>query len=119
MGLSPTTHILKPDTRQPRHQPSAINESACMRLASTLKLPASDVWLLRVPEAAHMMQRYDRLNVAGNIVALHQIDGCQLLGHGPAGSIRASAVLPASQSWWRHCALCRCVAQTCCNYSAG
>jgi serine/threonine-protein kinase HipA len=82
VGLSPTTHILKPDTRQPRYQPSAINEYACMRLARTLKLPVPDVWLLRVPEAAYVVQRYDRLNVAGNIVALHQIDGCQLLGHG-------------------------------------
>lgn len=82
VGLSPTTHILKPDTRQPRYQPSAINEYACMRLARTLKLPVPEVWLLRVPEAAYVVQRYDRLNVAGNIVALHQIDGCQLLGHG-------------------------------------
>jgi serine/threonine-protein kinase HipA len=82
VGLSPTTHILKPDTRQPRYQPSAINEYACMQLARALKLPVPDVWLLRVPEAAYVVQRYDRINVAGNIVGLHQIDGCQLLGHG-------------------------------------
>lgn len=82
VGLSPTTHILKPDTRQPRYQPSAINEYACMQLARALKLPVPDVWLLRVPEAAYVVQRYDRMNVAGDIVGLHQIDGCQLLGHG-------------------------------------
>jgi serine/threonine-protein kinase HipA len=82
VGLSPTTHILKPDTRQPRYQPSAINEYACMQLARALKLPVPDVWLLRMPEAAYVVQRYDRVNVAGNIVGLHQIDGCQLLGHG-------------------------------------
>ena len=29
-----------------------------------------------------MVLRYDRVNVAGNTVGLHQIDGCQLLGHG-------------------------------------
>ncbi len=29
-----------------------------------------------------MVQRNDRVNVAGNIWGLHQIDGCQLLGHG-------------------------------------
>jgi hypothetical protein len=29
-----------------------------------------------------VVQRYDRVNVVGNIVGLHQIDGCQLLGHG-------------------------------------
>lgn len=82
VGLSPTTHILKPDTRQPRYQPSAINEYACMKLARALKLPVPDVWLLRVPEAAYVVQRYDRVDVAGNIVGLHQIDGCQLLGNG-------------------------------------
>lgn len=82
VGLSPTTHILKPDTRQPRYQPSAINEYACMKLARALKLPVPDVWLLRVPEAAYVVQRYDRVDVAGTIVGLHQIDGCQLLGNG-------------------------------------
>ena len=83
VGHSPTTHILKPDTRQPRYQPSAINEYACMQLARALKLPVPDVWLLRVPEAAYVVARYDRLMTAGHIVGLHQIDGCQLLGHGP------------------------------------
>jgi serine/threonine-protein kinase HipA len=82
MGPSPTTHILKPDTRQPRYQPSAINEFACMKLARALRLPVPDVWMLRVPEAAYVVERYDRLLAAGNIVSLHQIDGCQLLGHG-------------------------------------
>lgn len=82
IGRSPSTHILKPDTRQVRYQPSAINEYACMKLARALKLPVPDVWLLRVPEAVYMVQRYDRLNADGNIVGLHQFDGCQLLGQG-------------------------------------
>lgn len=83
VGASPTTHILKPDTRQPRYQPSAINEYACMKLAKALKLPVPKVWLLRVPEAAYVVERYDRMLTAGHIVGLHQFDGCQLLGHGP------------------------------------
>lgn len=82
IGTAPTTHILKPDTRQARYRPSAINEYACMTLARALKLPVPRVWLLRVPEAAYVVERYDRLEVAGNIVGLHQFDGCQLLGHG-------------------------------------
>ncbi len=82
VGTSPTTHILKPDTRQKRYQPSAINEFACMKLAHALKLPVPDTWLLRVPEAAYVVVRYDRVELAGNIVGLHQFDGCQLLGHG-------------------------------------
>lgn len=82
LGTSPTTHILKPDTRQPRYQPSAINEYACMKLARALKLPVPDVWFLRVPESVYLVERYDRMDVAGNIIGLHQFDGCQLLGHG-------------------------------------
>lgn len=82
VGQSPTTHILKPDTRQTRYTPSAINEFACMQLARALKLPVPATWLLRVPDAVYMVERYDRRVLAGNIVGLHQIDGCQLLGHG-------------------------------------
>ena len=83
VGTSPTTHILKPDSRQERYRPSAINEYACMLLARALKLPVPDVWLLRLPEAAYVVQRYDRQVVAGNVVGIHQFDGCQMLGHGP------------------------------------
>lgn len=82
VGTSLTTHILKPDTRQLRYQPSAINEYACMKLARALKLPVPDVWFLRVPEPVYLVARYDRMDVAGNIIGLHQFDGCQLLGHG-------------------------------------
>lgn len=93
VGASPTTHILKPDTRQPRYQPSAINEYACMKLAQALKLPVPKVWLLRVPEAAYVIERYDRELRAGNIVSLHQFDGCQLLGHGPGWKYERSGGL--------------------------
>ena len=93
IGTSPTTHILKPDTRQQRYFPSAINEYACMKLAKTLKLPVPEVWLLRVPEPVYLIERYDRLMVAGHVVALHQIDGCQLLGHGSGWKYQRSAGL--------------------------
>lgn len=93
MGTSPTTHILKPDTRQMKYQPSAINEFACMKLAKALKLPVPDVWLLRVPEPVYLIERYDRKVVSGNIVPLHQIDGCQLLGHGSGWKYQRSAGL--------------------------
>ena len=94
VGQSPTTHILKPDTRQARYAPSAINEFACMRLARALKLPVPQVWLLRVPEAAYVIERYDReVPAHGDIVSLHQIDGCQLLGHGSAWKYERSGAL--------------------------
>jgi serine/threonine-protein kinase HipA len=83
VGATPSTHILKPDSLQPRYQPSAINEYACMKLARALKLPVPDVWLVRVPEAAFIVQRYDRVEIDGNIICKHQIDGCQILGQGP------------------------------------
>jgi serine/threonine-protein kinase HipA len=83
VGATPSTHILKPDSLQPRYQPSAINEYACMKLARAMKLPVPDVWLVRVPEAAFVVQRYDRVEVDGNIICKHQIDGCQILGQGP------------------------------------
>lgn len=82
VGRSLSTHIAKPDTRQVKYQPSAINEYASMKLAKELKLPVPDVWLLRVPDPVYVVKRYDRKIVDGNIVSLHQIDGCQLLGHG-------------------------------------
>jgi len=82
VGKSPSTHIAKPDTRQLRYQPSAINEYACMKLAAALKLKVPEVWLQRVPEAVYVVERYDREVKNGKILAIHQIDGCQLLGHG-------------------------------------
>jgi serine/threonine-protein kinase HipA len=93
IGTSPTTHILKPDTRQIKYQPSAINEFACMKLAKALKLPVPDVWLLHLPEPVYLIERYDREVVSGNIVPLHQIDGCQLLGHGSGWKYQRSAGL--------------------------
>ncbi len=83
MGATPSTHILKPDSLQPRYQPSAINECACMKLARAMKLPVPNVWLVRVPETAFIVERYDRIEVDGNIICKHQIDGCQILGIGP------------------------------------
>ena len=82
VGKSPSTHIAKPDTRQLRYQPSAINEYACMKLAAALKLKVPEVWLQRVPEAVYVVERYDREVKNGKILGIHQIDGCQLLGHG-------------------------------------
>lgn len=84
---SPTTHILKPDMRiretedgKKLYEHSTINEFACMKLAKALGLMVPKVWLIRVPEPAYLIERYDRKIVAGNIVPLHQIDGCQFLG---------------------------------------
>ena len=79
---APTTHIAKPDSRLERYQPSAINEYLCMKLAGEMQLPVPPLHLLRLPEALYVVQRYDRVVVNEEIICLHQIDACQLLGVG-------------------------------------
>jgi serine/threonine-protein kinase HipA len=82
VGGTPTTHIVKPDTRLVKFQPSAINEYLCMRLAAHIKLPVPPVHLIQVPETVYVVQRYDRIVLGDGIHCLHQVDGCQLLGLG-------------------------------------
>jgi serine/threonine-protein kinase HipA len=79
---APTTHIAKPDSRLQRYQPSAINEFLCMKLAQDMRLPVPPVHLLQVPETVYVVERYDRWLVSGEVVCLHQIDACQVLGVG-------------------------------------
>jgi len=79
VGGSPSTHILKPENRNPEFIPSVINEYLCMRVAKRLKLPVPDVHLLRLPEPVIIIDRYDRTVIDGNIVRRHQIDFCQLM----------------------------------------
>ncbi len=79
---APTTHIVKPDSRLPKYQPSAVNEYLCMTLARAMKLPVPKVDFLQVPESVYVVERYDRAVVNGTIVCAHQIDACQLLGVG-------------------------------------
>ena len=82
VGGSPTTHIAKPDSRLEKYQPSAINEYLCMKLAHEMRLSVPRVDLIQVPETLYVVERYDRAVVKGEIVCLHQIDACQLLGVG-------------------------------------
>lgn len=82
VASTPTTHIAKPDTRQVKFQPSAINEYLCMRLAAAIKLPVPPVHLVQVPETVYIVQRYDRIVLGDAVKCLHQVDGCQLLGLG-------------------------------------
>lgn len=76
---SPSTHILKPENRNPEFMPSVINEYLCMRVAKRLKLPVPLVHLLRLPEPVLIIDRYDRAVIDGNIIRQHQIDFCQLM----------------------------------------
>lgn len=94
VGGAPSTHILKPENRNPAFVPTVINEYLCMRLAKRMKLPVPNVYLERLPEPVLIVERYDREVRSGHVASdvpgpkemasgyvtcLHQIDFCQLL----------------------------------------
>lgn len=82
-GSAATTHILKSGVRGLAHQ--ALNEYVCMRLATSLGVPAASVEYLEFEgeggvEPAIVIERYDRLVEGDNVTRLHQEDLCQALG---------------------------------------
>jgi serine/threonine-protein kinase HipA len=91
VGATASTHILKPDHPDANAYPvSAFLEHLTMRLARAAGLNVPDVTLLRVPDAAYVIARFDRdapaqqmLTGTGTVAPLvrrlHAIDACQLL----------------------------------------
>jgi serine/threonine-protein kinase HipA len=81
-GRTPTTHILKPSTRE--FVGHAENEHFSLQLASTLGLivPESNVQRFG-NEVAIVVKRYDRLFSENTWHRLHQEDLCQALGNDP------------------------------------
>lgn len=81
-GDEPTTHILKPAiSGLVDHD---INEHLCLAAASALGLGAARSSVRRFEdEAALVVERYDRVEVAGRLVRVHQEDFCQALGVQP------------------------------------
>lgn len=55
-----STHILKPDTSNPRTPHLAVNEHFCMSLARRMDLPTAEVGLLRTPRPVLVVRRFDR-----------------------------------------------------------
>ncbi|MBM3522865.1 MAG: type II toxin-antitoxin system HipA family toxin [Alphaproteobacteria bacterium] len=83
-GRAPTTHIVKPPTAT--FDGHAENEHICLALARTLGLPAAASQVRAFEgEVAIIVERYDRVRVAGTIRRLHQEDMCQALGLPPTG----------------------------------
>lgn len=76
-----STHILKPDTDNPKTPHLAVNEHFCMSLARRMGLPAAEVALLRTPRPVLVVQRFDReVENTGNqrrVYRRHIIDACQ------------------------------------------
>ena len=79
VGGSPSTHILKPENRNPDYVPTVINEYLCMRVAKRMKLPTPNVYLERLPDPVLIIERYDRSIANEKVVCQHQIDFCQLM----------------------------------------
>ena len=79
VGGSPSTHILKPENRNPDYVPTVINEYLCMRVAKRMKLPVPNVYLERLPDPILIIERYDRSIANETVVCQHQIDFCQLM----------------------------------------
>lgn len=76
-----STHILKPDTDNPKTPHLAVNEHFCMSLARRMGLPAAEVTLLRTPRPVLVVRRFDREveNADGQtrVHRRHIIDACQ------------------------------------------
>jgi len=76
-----STHILKPDTDNPKTPHLAVNEHFCMSLARRMGLPAAEVALLRTPRPVLVVRRFDREveNVGGQprVNRRQIIDTCQ------------------------------------------
>jgi len=80
---SPSTHILKPDTRR-RLWGSVHNEALCMVLAARCGLKTAAVTTGRAGERSYLLvTRYDRVQRDGRWRRVHQEDFCQALGKPP------------------------------------
>jgi serine/threonine-protein kinase HipA len=89
MNGSPSTHILKPDSR--RLPGSVQNEAFCLTLAKRLKIPTPDVTTGKAGERTFLLaKRYDRANVGGRWRRLHQEDFCQALGKPPSAKYESN-----------------------------
>ncbi len=80
VGLTPSTHILKPDHVHVEHYPHSVaNEWFCMSLAARLGLPVPAVAVRHVPEPVYLVERFDRAGAWPNLLRRHVLDACQLL----------------------------------------
>jgi serine/threonine-protein kinase HipA len=81
-GGAASTHILKPDN--PRLPGSVQNEALCMVLARRCGLEVATVTTdLANARSYLLVERYDRADIDGRQVRLHQEDFCQALGRPP------------------------------------
>lgn len=81
-GRIPTTHILKPPSGE--FEGHVENEYFCLELARAVGLPVVDSRIMHFKdEIAIVVERYDRVRVAGTLHRVHQEDICQALAIPP------------------------------------
>ncbi|PMS18602.1 type II toxin-antitoxin system HipA family toxin [Trinickia dabaoshanensis] len=83
-GSLSSTHLLKPESFNPRMPFMVANEHYCMSLAARLNLPVAPVSIRRLPEPVLLIERFDRKvewrgGLAHRVQRLHVIDACQAL----------------------------------------
>lgn len=81
-----STHILKPEPRNPTTPCMVANEHFCMTLASKIGLDVAPVVIKRIPEPILLIERFDRqvvtapdADISVSVKRRHVIDGCQAL----------------------------------------
>ena len=86
-GSLSSTHILKPETRNPNTPFMVANEHYYMTFAGRMGLPVAPVTLRRTPEPILLIERFDRIVEPSHdnpqramfVRRRHVIDGCQAL----------------------------------------
>lgn len=81
VGITPSTHILKPDHQNRDVYPNtAANEWFVMTLAQRVLSDIPNVELTKVPESVYLITRFDRTRFKEQTRRRYMIDGCQALG---------------------------------------
>jgi len=83
-GQLASTHILKPEPRNPNITHLVANEHFCLTLADRLGVKTAPVEILRVPEPILLIERFDRRQTTKEVERLHAVDACQKLDLGVA-----------------------------------
>lgn len=84
-GTLSSTHILKPQPRNPHLPHMVANEHFCMQLANRVGVArestqwAARVDILRVPSPVLCVERFDRRLLQGGMRSVHILDACQAL----------------------------------------
>ena len=82
VGDEPSMQLLKPDSPATTRYPhAAINEFFCMQLARAMEILVPDTYLVRVPTACYIIDRFDRDLSSTPPHRRHIIDAAQLLNY--------------------------------------